>query len=154
MFCLIFKQIIQNMKKIGVAIIMLISLNVSYAEIVNCQISGIKLKTGNILVGIFDSSNGFEKRETIKNLEFSKNQAKKGVLKFKVDLPPGEYGFSILDDNNKSGEMEYNFFGIPKEGFGFSNYFHTGILAPKFEAFKFLLKKGKTSLVKIKMKYM
>lgn len=154
MFCLISKQYIQNMKKIGLLIVALISLNTTYAEIVNCQISGIKLKTGNILVGIFNSSNGFEKRKTIKNIKFSKMQVKNGVLNFSVNLPPGEYGFSILDDNNKSGEMEYNFFGIPKEGFGFSNYFHTGILSPKFSAFKFLLKKGKSSLVKIRMKYM
>ena len=145
---------IENMKKIGGLVLMLIALNSANAEIVNCQISGIQLKTGNNLVGIFNSSDGFESRTTIKSLKFSKVHVKNGVLKFSVDLPPGEYGISILDDKNKSGEMEYNFFGIPNEGFGFSNYFHSGIFSPNFDAFKFLLKKGKSSFVKIKMKYM
>jgi uncharacterized protein (DUF2141 family) len=142
------------MKKLNVFLLALIITNVSYSEVVNCQINGIKSKTGNILVGIFNSPKGFEKRIAIKKIELSKQEVKNGVLLFSVNLPPGEYGFSILDDNNKSGEMEYNFFGIPKEGFGFSNYFHSGILSPRFEAFKFLLKKGKSKLIKIKMKYM
>lgn len=142
------------MIKLGAIVIMFVALNVSHAETINCQISGIRLKTGNILVGIFNSSSSFEKRETIKSITLSKKNAKNGILKFKVDLPPGVYGLSILDDNNKSGEMEYNFFGIPKEGFGFSNYFHSGILSPNFEAFKFILNKGKSSFVKIRMKYM
>ena len=142
------------MKKVALIIISFLSINTSYCEQVDCQISGVKTNKGNILVGIFNSSSGFEKRESFKTIELSKKGVKNGVLKFSVELIPGEYGFSILDDSDKNGEMEYDFFGVPKEGFGFSNYFHSGIFAPKFEAFKFLLKKGKSRLVKIKMKYM
>lgn len=129
-------------------------LSTSKAELISCQINGIKSTTGNVLIGVFNSENGFDNLNTIKDFTISKKTMVNGVLKFTVDLPPGEYGFSILDDSNKDGEMEYNFLGVPKEGFGFSNYVHSGIFKPKFEAFKFLLKKGKTALVKIKVKYM
>ena len=142
------------MRKGVLVILSLIILNVSFAEIVNCQISGIKSNKGNILVGVFTSSVGFEMLKTFKSLKLSKKNVKNGILSFAVNLPPAEYGFSILDDDNLSGEMEYNFFGIPNEGFGFSNYFHSGVFEPKFDAFKFLLKKDKSIFIKIKMKYM
>jgi uncharacterized protein (DUF2141 family) len=31
--------------------------------------------------------------------------------------------------------MEYNMVGMPKEGFGFSNYYHTGFTKPDFKQF-------------------
>ena len=129
-------------------------LSSSRAELVVCEINGIKSTTGNVLIGVFNSEKGFDNLKTIKDFTISKKTMVNGVLKFTVDLPPGEYGFSILDDSDKDGEMAYDFLGIPKEGFGFSNYFHSGIFKPKFEAFKFLLKEGKSVLVKIKVKYM
>jgi uncharacterized protein (DUF2141 family) len=46
-----------------------------------------------------------------------------------------------LDDENSTGKMEYNMFGIPREGFGFSNYYHKGLLKPHFDAFSFSVKK-------------
>lgn len=36
------------------------------------------------------------------------------------DLKPGRYAISILHDENRDGKMNFNFVGIPKEGFGFS----------------------------------
>ena len=103
---------------------------------------------------MFNSESGFNNLKTIKDFKISKQTMKNGSLKFSVNLPPGEYGFSVLDDYNKDGKMDYNFLGVPKEGFGFSNYFHSGIFKPKLEAFKFLLKKGKSKLIEIKVKYM
>jgi uncharacterized protein (DUF2141 family) len=53
-----------------------------------------------------------------------------------------------------SGLMEYNFIGIPKEGFGFSDYYHSGLTKPKFDAFKFTLEKEKKKKITIKVRYM
>ncbi len=37
------------------------------------------------------------------------------------DVPPGEYGITVLHDANNNGEMDFNFFGAPAEQWGSSN---------------------------------
>ena len=56
----------------------------------------------------------------------------------------------LVDDENLNGKCDYGFI-LPNEGFGFSDYFHTGILAPKFKDFKFvLIETTKDVLVKVR----
>jgi uncharacterized protein (DUF2141 family) len=68
-------------------------------------------------------------------------------------MEAGIYGLSLLDDENNNGNMEYNFLGIPKEGFGFSDYYHTGLTKPKFDAFKFSIDEGQTRKITIRIRY-
>ena len=79
---------------------------------------------------------------------------KNGTLKVKLDLEFGEYGLSLLDDENNNTKMDYNFIGLPKEGFGFSNYYHTGFTKPHFNTFKFKHLKNNLAKVVIKVRYM
>jgi uncharacterized protein (DUF2141 family) len=46
-----------------------------------------------------------------------------GTLILTGDLEPGTYGITLVDDENKNGTLDKSFFGMPKEGFGFSNFF-------------------------------
>ena len=39
------------------------------------------------------------------------------------ELDPGEYMIAVFHDSNHNGKMDFNFFGKPKEGFGFSGEF-------------------------------
>ena len=59
-----------------------------------------------------------------------------------------------MDDENFNGKMDYNFIGIPKEGFGFSNYYHSGLTKPKLKSFAFEVIENKNTKVEVKMKYM
>lgn len=45
------------------------------------------------------------------------------------DLPPGKYAVSAYVDSNRSGKLDKNFPGVPKEMYGFSNNVH-GIFGP------------------------
>jgi len=38
-----------------------------------------------------------------------------------TDLPAGDYGVAAIHDENSNAKLDKNFFGIPKEGFGFAN---------------------------------
>jgi uncharacterized protein (DUF2141 family) len=75
-------------------------------------------------------------------------------MRVRFTLEPGIYGLSLLDDENSNGKMEYNFLGIPKEGFGFSDYYHKGLKRPKFESFKFSIDKGQTKKLTVRIRYM
>ncbi|MBU1424015.1 MAG: DUF2141 domain-containing protein [Gammaproteobacteria bacterium] len=37
------------------------------------------------------------------------------------DLPSGKYAVGVYVDNNRNGRQDKNFFGVPKEKYGFSN---------------------------------
>ena len=44
--------------------------------------------------------------------------------------------------------------GIPKEGFGFSDYYHSTLKRPKFDDFKFTVNEDQTKRILVKIKYM
>jgi uncharacterized protein (DUF2141 family) len=48
------------------------------------------------------------------------------------DLPAGTYAVAILHDENDDQKMNNNFFGIPKEGYGFSNNVMGALGPPSF----------------------
>lgn len=75
-------------------------------------------------------------------------------MNVKFDLPPGTYGLALLDDENNDDKMNYSFIGLPKEGFGFSNYYLSGLFKPKFEVFKFTVLKDQKQKVQMKIRYM
>jgi uncharacterized protein (DUF2141 family) len=49
--------------------------------------------------------------------------------------------------------MEYNFLGLPRKGFGFSNYIHKGIHRPSFNDFSFVINKNETKVITVQLKY-
>ena len=95
-------------------------------------------KEGNILIAIFTDQLNFTNDISFKNWIVPKEKLINGVFKETVKLPLGEYGIAILDDEDINGKMSYNFFGIPKEGYGFSDFNHSGFKKkPMFSYFKF-----------------
>lgn len=54
-----------------------------------------------------------------------------------LDIPPGSYAIAVIHDENMDGELETNFLGVPKEGYGFSNDAKGMIGAPSFSAASF-----------------
>jgi uncharacterized protein (DUF2141 family) len=49
-------------------------------------------------------------------------------------VAPGQYGVVVIHDENSNMKLDRNFFGIPKEGFGFSNNPRVFLSAPSFQA--------------------
>ncbi len=129
----------------------LLTASILTAQTLSIEITNIRSKKGKIVVAVFKNNADFKKEKTISDKSYSKCNLKNGALTIKLNLKPGIYGISILDDKNNDGEMEYNFFGLPKEGYGFSNFFHRGMNRPVFDDFDFTVgKKDLTVYVKIR----
>ena len=76
---------------------------------------------GKVLVLVFDQEDGFP------------DQVEKAIKKFAIipkngkveieltDLPPGEYAFTVLHDEDNNEVMSTSFLGLPTEKYGFSN---------------------------------
>lgn len=63
------------------------------------------------------------------------------------DVPYGNYAVSLLHDEDTSGEMNKNFFGMPKEGFAFSRNFKVVLRAPKYDEVNFEFKSPRKSTI-------
>ena len=88
---------------------------------IDITINNLKGTTGLIRIGIFTSETGYPDKPAI-NYSLAKDTLKSGKLRLIIPVDkPCEISISVLDDENKNGEMDYKFGIMPKEGFGFSN---------------------------------
>jgi Uncharacterized protein conserved in bacteria len=81
-------------------------------------IKQINNPTGTIMVALFSNEKDFLTKATASQ----QVKAEKGEVKvYFENVAAGEYAVSVIHDANSNGELDKNFIGIPKEGFGFSN---------------------------------
>jgi uncharacterized protein (DUF2141 family) len=70
------------------------------------------------------------------------------------DLKAGDYAITAFHDANSDSKLNKGSFGIPEEGFGFSNNPQIGFSAPSFGETKFKVLTNMPSTVQIKFRYM
>ena len=117
------------------------------------SIAEMNSKEGNIVLAVYTSHRSYKDNEPLKKHVFPKqDNMQNGVFKCTIELPEGQYGIAFHDDENADGKMNYNIIGIPKEGYGYSNFYHSGIFPPKYADFEFTFNKN-TSNLDIKLRY-
>jgi uncharacterized protein (DUF2141 family) len=120
---------------------------------IHINITDIRNQKGDIKLAFFTDSKSYQEEKPKYGKIVSKKEMKDGSLTAGyADIPAGTYGIALLDDENSNGRMDYRFF-IPVEGFGFSNYYHTGIGKPDFDKFAFAYKGGSIT-IKISIRYL
>ena len=127
----------------------------SYAQDKEAQvkITAIRSGKGGIVLNVFKDQATYDKEQPFKKFVFDKKALANGSITVKINLPPGIYGITLLDDENEDGKIDKNLIGIPKEGFGFSNFFMEKMKKPSFDEFKVDFSKPLAPIV-IKVKYM
>ena len=141
----------KNKKIISVFIFIFLFISIN-AQVLTVEISNIRNKNGYIALGVFVDEASFDIEKPYIEKTYFKHKIVNGKLRVEIKLKPGVYGVSVLDDENSDGEMEYSWIGLPREGYGFSNFYHTGITKPNFKDFDFIVGK-KNKIVQVKMKY-
>ena len=98
----------------------------AFAASVTVEVRNIE-KTGEMHLAIYNDADVFE------NDNGEKGGAAKGIIDgvieevgtgtatYTFELPNGTYAIGIFVDANYNNEMDRNFFGVPKEQYGFSN---------------------------------
>jgi len=126
-----------------------------HAQTIDLTVTNLESNSGQVILGIYKDQETWNKETpyTVKNFPKGTN-VWAGTLKVTFTLPPGTYGLSMLDDSNTDDKMNYNWMGLPKEGFGFSNIYHTGWSKPKFSDFSVTLAQGQRIAVTIKVRYL
>lgn len=119
---------------------------------ITLNVTNVRNKEGSIRLCVFKDQASFSNDQASKIMHLAKNELSGGKMTASIELPSGTYGIAVLDDENSNDKMDYALM-MPKEGFGFSNFYLTGLSRPKFEQFKFLVGDTNFSVV-IRMKYM
>jgi uncharacterized protein (DUF2141 family) len=142
------------MKKIIILIFLILGFGIHIrAQVLDITITNIQNKTGNIQLGFFKNADSFDEEKPYIKKVFPKNTVVNGQMNIKLNWESGVFGIALLDDEDKDGDMSYNFVGFPQEGFGFSNFYETGLKKPDFTKFCFYLNK-ETKKITIKVRYM
>jgi uncharacterized protein (DUF2141 family) len=93
---------------------------------------------GQLVYGVFTSAAGFPS-DRGKSVDWQIKPIDGDVIVFTSQLPPGKYAASVLHDENCNNKMDYNFFGVPDEGYGVTNNPKPRFRAARFDEALFTL---------------
>lgn len=118
----------------------------------NVEIVGVKNTKGHILLAVFRSAEGFPDKQA-SAFRKERIQATAGTMHVELkNLPPGNYAIALVHDENDNLKLDTGLFGIPKEGFCFSNGAMGTFGPPSFDAAAIPLRAGNLNH-KLNVKY-
>lgn len=115
------------------------------------NVTHVKNDQGLVRVLLFKGETGFPDDEA-KAFKSASVKIKDGkaVIDFGL-VPEGTYAISVFHDSQNTGKLRTNSFGIPKDGYGFSNDAMGMFGPPHFEKASFKVTAGKNN-VSIKLR--
>jgi len=115
---------------------------------IDIEISGINEIKGQAVIGLYKNSDNFP--DVTKSYQGVYLEIKEEKIKYSLsNIPNGTYAIAVFHDRNSNRKLDKNFFGIPKEGYAFSNNAKASFGAPGFDEAKFDLKDTYTAKLKI-----
>jgi uncharacterized protein (DUF2141 family) len=105
---------------------------------IHVKILNIRNRNGTVDCALFDSQAGFPREflHSAQNVMVIKIRHTAARCDFQA-IPPGTYALAVIHDENSNGELDTNLFGIPTEGYGFSNDATALLGTPSFSAARF-----------------
>lgn len=120
-------------------------------ETIQIKVSNIKEVKGTLKVALYDNEENFNNSSNpVKTAEISVD---KNVIEYvfeNIEINK-YYAIAVHHDANNNGEIDKNIFGIPKEGFCFSNNAMGSFGPPTYNDCKFEVKKGTSVLQDLKL---
>ncbi len=116
-----------------------------FAADITVTVDNIQNTDGTIQIALFTATDDFPDSSTRTEgmvLEISQNSVT-GTFK---NLPENDYAIAVFHDENGNGKLDKNFFGIPKEPYGFSGN-STSLTPPSFKDASTTLTTDDVSLV-------
>ena len=131
------------LKQLTLISTLLSALTSTQAADLNVEISGLTEARGEVLVSLFNQSEGWMR----KGIAASKTPAQIGSVNVTFPgLPEGDYAVSAIHDLNGNRRLDSNAIGMPIEPYGFSNDATGNFGPPSFEQAKFQLGKESKSI--------
>jgi len=117
----------------------------SWAGDLTVAIAGVHSRSGTLMLGLYDTAAGFGKaiEQSTKQGLLNDSTRVVGVAMRAVkgtqstvfkNLPSGSYAIIVFHDEDDNGMLDENYWGVPIEGYGFSNDAQGFLGPPNFEA--------------------
>ncbi len=130
-------------------IVLLMLASPVYAADIDVVITGFKNNHGQVLVSLYNHAKAFPTDATkALNTITVPIEKQAAQASFKA-IPKGIYAIAVVHDENGNGQLDTNFFGIPKEGVGVSNHAHGHMGPPSFQDASFRLKEAEKQSIQI-----
>jgi uncharacterized protein (DUF2141 family) len=115
------------------------------------RVSQLESDQGRVAIALFASAQDFPDQKRAFAGQLTKISGGRASVTF-ANVRPGVYAVAVLHDENENSKMDFNFLGMPLEGYGFSNDAAATFGPPSFEAASFKLS-PRNSYVPVKMRY-
>lgn len=106
-------------------------------------VEGVRSDKGRIMAQLMRSDDAKAKPKTLAGQAVPAANGK--VILVFAGLPAGSYAVQMFHDEDGNGEMKTNMFGIPSEGFAFSNRAKASFGPPSFDVMKVDVKADTTT---------
>lgn len=119
------------------------------AATLTIEVGGLRSADGQVLLALFRGADGFPGEHA---KAFRSTAAKIAGDRARIvlsGLPPGEYAFALVHDENGNDQLDKSWVGIPKEGFGASNDARGRFGPPKYADAKFVVADGAVQRVRV-----
>lgn len=129
------------MRDLQLAILFSFSSAVSAQSTLTVEVELNRPKDGGVVrIALCPSIETYDKEQ---GCRVASGKANGDVVRITVsDLSEGRYAIKAFHDVNESGSMDFNWVGMPKEPYGFSNNAMGTMGPPKFDQAAFPVKKG------------
>ena len=115
------------------------------------RVSELKNDRGRVAIALFSSADDFPDQKKALAGKLARIEQGRAAVTFS-DVRPGIYAVAVLHDENQNDKMDFNFLGMPLEGYGFSNDAAAMFGPPSFDAAAFKLS-PRASYIPIKIRY-
>jgi uncharacterized protein (DUF2141 family) len=115
------------------------------------RVSQLRNDRGRVAVALFASPSDFPDQKRALAGQLARIEKGRAAVTF-TGLKPGLYAVAVLHDENDNAKMDFNFLGMPLEGYGFSNDASAPFGPPSFEAAAFKLT-PRPSYIPVKVRY-
>ncbi|MBD2093031.1 DUF2141 domain-containing protein [Microcoleus sp. FACHB-1515] len=145
------------MKRIGLGILLLSAIalpaNAQLTANLTLQINGIEGQEGNVCLKLFDAAQGFpnDNESAIARTCVPITTAAQPFTYSFANLPAGSYAVAVYHDRNSNEVLDRGAFGMPLEGYGFSNDAPAVTGPARFQDAVFLLAGAQS--IEIQMRY-
>jgi uncharacterized protein (DUF2141 family) len=90
-------------------------------NLIRAEISGLRSPRGVVRCLLFRGEDGFPSNAANASQRVVAKIVNGAAVCEFADPPAGSLAIAFIHDENGNGELDKNFFGIPQEGYGFSN---------------------------------
>lgn len=91
---------------------------------VNLEISNVKINRGKVFIAVYNKAESYRKQNPDIPIILD---SKTNPLVVEIEIPQGDYVFSVFQDVNNNNKLDTNLVGMPREPVGISNFDGKGI---------------------------